>query len=191
MPEFRRAFLPGGTFFFTVVTEGRAPILTDRIARDCLRQAMRDANRRWPLTIDALVLLPDHLHALWTLPPGDADFSTRWSFIKGAFARGWLKVGGRERAVSTSRLKSRRRGVWQRRFWEHTIRDEQDFERHCDYIHYNPVKHELVRCPHAWPYSSFRRWVRRRAYSLDWHCVCARRHFRPPDFADLEETAME
>jgi putative transposase len=191
MPEYRRAFLPGGTFFFTFVTAGRAPILATPEARVCLRTALQQTAARWPFAIRAIVLLPDHLHTIWTLPDGDADFSRRWAFLKKQFTRGWLAAGGAEQATSHSRRRNRRRGVWQRRFWEHTIRDEVDFIRHCDYIHYNPVKHGRAECPHAWPYSSFPRFVSENKYAADWQCVCRGRAVGPLRFDDLAAKAME
>jgi putative transposase len=102
-----------------------------------------------------MVLLPDHLHSLWALPPGDARYSMRWAWTKKEFTKRWLAAGGRERPVSNSRRARHRREVWQPRFWEHTIRDEHDLERHFDYIHYNPVKHSLVTSPRHWPFSTF------------------------------------
>jgi putative transposase len=191
MLEYRRAFAPGGTFFFTVVTYDRAPILCTPLARDILRGAIARTRERRPFTLDAIVLLPDHLHAICTLPEDDADFSTRWAMIKREFSANWLAAGGHEGATAAPDLHDRRRGVWQRRFWEHTIRDERDFERHIDYIHYNPVKHGLVPCPHAWQHSSFERWVRERAYDADWQCACNGRSAKAPSFDDLDTTAME
>jgi putative transposase len=191
MPEYRRAFQPGGTFFFTLVTERRAQFLTDPTARRLLRTAFAHARKRLPFTVDAIVLLPDHLHTIWTLPPHDPDFSTRWSYLKRDFTKAWLVRGGPEQPTSRSRRRNRRRGVWQRRFWEHVIRDEADFIRHCDYIHYNPVRHGLVRCPHAWRYSSFHRFVRRGIYEPDWACACVPAATPAPDFSDIEATAME
>jgi putative transposase len=124
--------------------------------------------QRWPFRIEAMVLLPDHLHANWSLPRGDTNYPTRWAWIKKEFTKTWLAGGGREHPTSASRRENRRRGVWQRRYWEHTVQDDLDFERHCDYIHYNPVKHGLVACPADWPYSSFHRFVKRGAYPPHW-----------------------
>lgn len=187
MSHFRRAYVPGGSFFFTVITERRAPILCTETARYYLRLILQDCRQRWPFRIDALVLLNDHLHAIWTLPPGDTDYSKRWGWIKKEFTKAWLAADGGEQPRSSSRLHQRRRGVWQRRFWEHTLRDEQDFERHCDYIHYNPIKHRLVECPRDWPFSSFHRWVAQGAYTIDWGCQTQ----GLIDFDDLDTTAME
>lgn len=148
MPQYRRNFLPGGTFFFTVVTAGRQPILTTEPARRILRCCIETERHRRPFGIVAFVLLPDHLHAIWTLPPGDADFSSRWKHIKGAFTHGWLEQGGRERCVRPGQVAESRRGVWQPRFFEHTIRDDDDLIAHVMYVHYSPVKHGLVARPH-------------------------------------------
>lgn len=114
------------------------------------------------------MFLPEHLHALWTLPTGDCEYSLRWRWIKREFTSAWLEMGGAEEGRSGPRLRERRRGVWQRRFWEHTIRDEADLESHFDYIHYNPVKHGPVQRPADWPWSSFQRWVREGHYCEDW-----------------------
>ncbi len=129
-----------------------------------LRAAFRETRRRHPFTIDAIVVLPDHLHAVWTLPEGDADFATRWRLIKGDFSR---RLPDGER-VSASRRQKGERGVWQRRFWEHTLRDEDDFTRRVDYIHFNPVKHGHAVRARDWPYSSFHRMVRLGIYPEDW-----------------------
>ncbi len=190
MPQYRRAHEPGGTFFFTVVTEQRVPLFRAAHARASLREAIAAARQRWPFDVDAMVLLPDHLHTVWSLPKGDADFSTRWSFLKRRFTQAWLAAGGRERPRSASRRRNRRRGVWQRRFWEHAIRNEDDYARHCDYIHYNPVKHGLVACPHEWPFSSFARFVEQGVYDSSWQCACKNRVV-PPTFDDLDQHPME
>jgi putative transposase len=170
MPNFRRNWLPGGTFFFTVVTAGRAPLFGDDRARALLGTCLRQERAARPFDVDAIVLLHDHLHALWTLPPGDFDFSKRWSSIKSRFTREWLAGGGAEQAVPPGQHLQERRGVWQARFFEHTIRDEDDLIQHADYIHFNPVKHDLADCPRDWPWSSFRRFVRLGDYPIDWAC---------------------
>src|SRR4029077_9992873 len=187
MPNYRRAFIPGGTFFFTVVTEQRARILCQEPARKLLGNALRECRQRWPFQIDALVLLPDHLHAIWTLPPGDADYSKRWAWIKKEFSKAWLSTGGIERAISVSRMQRRQRGVWQPRFWEHLVKDEKDYERHFDYVHWNPVKHNLSQAVRDWPFSTFHRWVRLGVYHQQW----GGREAEPLDFSDLEDSAME
>lgn len=168
MSDYRRYFVPGGTFFFTLVTENRVPLFSDESARNLLGDIMRRSQRLRPVEVIAIVLLPDHLHTLWALPPGDDDYSGRWSWIKKRFTSNWLKLGGREQTRTASRMRQRRRGVLQRRFWEHTIRDEQDLENHFDYIHYNPVKHGYVQRPRDWPWSSFHRWASTGYYDIDW-----------------------
>jgi putative transposase len=163
MTSYRRNFIAGGSFFFTVnLADGRLHLLTDYIEE--LRAAFRQTRLRHPFTIDAMVVLPDHLHPIWTLLEGDADFAGRWRLIKSTFSRN-LPIG---EAISHSCLAKGERGIWQRRFWEHTIRDEGDFARHVDYIHINPVKHRLVTRVQDWPHSSFHRMVERGVYPADW-----------------------
>jgi putative transposase len=191
MPEYRRAFRPCGTFFFTVVTHHRRRAFCSPIARRLLRSAIEQVRKERPFQIDAFVLLPEHLHTLWTMPPEDSDFSTRWGLIKSAFTKGFLSTGGREAATTRSRAGRRERGVWQPRLWEHTIRDEEDLERHMDYIHYNPVKHDLAPCPHAWPYSTFPKHVTLKRYTPDWQCICGGGVVKPPAFDNLAGSAME
>ncbi len=145
MPDYRRAYVKGGTFFFTVVTYGRFPLFQQESAVNLLRACFRQTMVTHPFDIDAWVILPEHLHTIWTLPENDSDFSVRWKNIKASFSRQYKGyVAGN---ASQSMLKKGERGIWQRRFWEHTIRDEADYEKHCDYIHYNPVKHGLVSTP--------------------------------------------
>jgi REP-associated tyrosine transposase len=163
MTNYRRNFLSGGSFFFTAnLADRRLRLLTDRI--DLLRKAFKGTRLRHPFSIEAIVVLPDHLHTVWTLPEGDDDFALRWRQIKSAFSRG-LTDGER---ISASRASKNERGIWQRRYWEHTLRDEADFARHVDYIHFNPVKHGHVTQVKDWPYSSFHRMVGLGIYSLDW-----------------------
>lgn len=168
MTDWRRAYISGGTFFFTQVTADRAPILTTPLGRSLLREVTIECRRQWPFDIEAVVLMPDHLHTLWRLPDGDTEYSKRLGWLKKEFTKRWLAGGGSERPVSVSRERHRRHGVWQRRFWEHAIRDEQDLERHLDYIHYNPVKHGLVQRAIDWPWSSFHRFVREGQYPAGW-----------------------
>jgi putative transposase len=164
--QYRRAKTPGGTYFFTVVTHCRRKFLCQPDNVTLLREAFRVVMERHSFRIDAAVILPDHLHCLWTLPPGDADFSTRWRLIKSYFSRHCdAACGG---TVSPSRQRRQEKAVWQRRFWEHQIRDEVDFARHVDYIHYNPVKHGLVESPLDWEYSSFHKYVARGKYPAQW-----------------------
>jgi len=163
MTDYRRYRLKGGTYFFTVnLAERKRNLLTEHI--DALRSAFREIKQTHPFQIDAVVVLPDHLHTLWTLPEGDEDFSLRWRQIKSAFSR-QIEKGER---ISKSRAQKQERGIWQRRFWEHAIRNEQDYTRHVDYIHFNPVKHGYVRQVADWPYSSFHRYVRLGLCSSDW-----------------------
>ena len=139
MTSYRRNFVPGGSFFFTVnLADRKLALLTAHI--ELLREAFCKTRQRHPFTVDAIVILPDHTHAIWTMPEGDVDFATRWRLIKSTFSRN-LSV---DEPISESRAAKRERGIWQRRYWEHTIRDEDDFARHVDYIHINPLKHGLV-----------------------------------------------
>jgi putative transposase len=163
MPNYRRAFVPGGCWFFSVnLLERRQSLLVDHIA--ALREAVATTRRSYAFTIDAFVVLPDHLHAVWTLPPGDHDFSMRWRLIKSRFARALPK---RERR-STVRLARNERGIWQRRFWEHLIRDQADYTRHIEYCYINPLKHGLVTRVRDWPHSSFHRDVRAGLFPVEW-----------------------
>jgi putative transposase len=166
MTNYRRNFIARGSFFFTVnLAERRLRLLTQHIDELCT--AFRETRRHHPFAIDAMVVLPDHLHTIWTLPEGDADFATRWRLIKSAFSRS-MATGER---ISDSRAAKGERGIWQRRYWEHTIRDEKDFARHMDYIHINPVKHGLVAQVGDWPYSSFHRMVKLGIYPEDWQAM--------------------
>lgn len=163
MTAYRRHHVSGGTYFFTVnLAERDRRLLTEDIG--ALRDAFRRVRAAHPFRIEAVVVLPDHLHTLWTLPAGDHDFSLRWRQIKSAFSRAMET----EEHLSASRARKRERGIWQRRFWEHAIRDEEDFSRHVDYIHYNPVKHGHVKSVVEWPYSSFHRHVGWGVYPADW-----------------------
>jgi putative transposase len=191
MPNYRRRHVTGGTYFFTLVTENRHRILCTDLARPILRKAVADCARKHPFDLVAMVLLQDHLHAMWTLPKDDCDYPGRWARIKAQFTREWLNCGGQEHERSASRLLQRRRGIWQRKFWEHQIRDSTDYGRHLNYIHYNPVKHGFSQCPHQYEYSTFQKWVRRRVYAPDWGCVCDGKVIEPPSFDGLDLTAME
>ncbi len=166
MPEYRRAWLKGGTFFFTVVTYRRRPTLETEVAIDLLMRCFQVVMTRLPFTIDAMVILPDHIHCIWTLPDNDLDFSIRWKQIKAMFTHNY--PGDRRENISDSMRKKNERGIWQRRFWEHRIRDQEDFNRHCDYIHYNPVKHGLVDLPICWRHSSLRKLVEKGVYPENW-----------------------
>ncbi len=163
MTSYRRNFVAGGTYFFTAnLADRRRSLLSVNI--DLLREAFRSTRRRHPFAIDAIVVLPDHLHTIWTLPDGDSDFAMRWRLIKATFSRGLDHA----EPVSPSRSGKQERGIWQRRNWEHTIRDDGDFARHIDYIHLNPVKHGHVGRVQDWPFSSFRRMVRLGFYRQSW-----------------------
>jgi putative transposase len=152
MPNYRRAFVAGASWFFTVnLFERKSRLLVDHI--DALREAVRETRQRFPFEIDAMVVLPDHLHAVWTLPEGDCDFPVRWRLIKIRFSK---SIPGGEPLTTTRRVRGER-GIWQRRYWEHMIRDERDYSRHIDYCWLNPVKHGLVANVEDWPFSSFHR----------------------------------
>ncbi len=170
MSNYRRAHTPGGTFFFTVKTEHNAPVIAEQQFVALLEEVIREVMQLWPFEIKAIVLFPDHLHAIWSLPPGDVDYPKRWGWLKKEFTKRHLELGGHEQSTSSSRKRYRRRGVWQRRYWEHTIEDEDDFETHIDYVHWNPVKHQYVSCPVDWPHSSFHRWVAKGVYQENWGC---------------------
>ncbi len=150
--QYRRVIIPGSSYFFTLVLQDRrSDLLIRKINK--LRQAVKQVIECYPFIIDGIVVLPDHLHVMMTLPPGDANYAQRVGFIKSSFSR---QIESLE-PISASKKSKRERGIWQRRFWEHTIRDELDYSRHMDYIHYNPVKHGYVKSPAEWPYSSIHR----------------------------------
>jgi REP-associated tyrosine transposase len=180
MPEYRRWFVPGGTYFFTVVTQDRVPIFRNPSAVRLLGKALRLVRARHPFETNAIVVLPDHIHCVWSLPRGDTNYSGRWRWIKGAFTEQWLSGIGNETNRSDSRLRKGERGVWQRRFWEHLLQDETDLERHVDYIHYNPVKHGYSVRPGDWPWSSFRRHVRFGQYPEEWGATEPKEPVRRP-----------
>ena len=159
MSNYRRPRFPGGFYFFTVVSHKRRPILASEFARKHLRHAFEKVRSKRPFETIALCLLPEHLHCIWKLPEDDAEFSIRWSLIKRDFTTNYLKEGGPEFTQSNSRSKHRHRGVWQKRFWEHQIRDERDLQTHIDYIHYNPIKHGLVKALDDWPWSTYHKYV--------------------------------
>jgi len=164
--KYRRAFLLGGTFFFTVVTCNRQKILANEPNILLLREVFRYVLDRHPFQMDALVVLADHIHAIWTLPEDDSDYSTRWRLIKSYFSRNLPNKANT--GPSVSRINKSEQSIWQRRFWEHLIRDEQDLQRHVEYINYNPVKHGLVQASVDWPYSSFHQFVSRGLYPAEW-----------------------
>ena len=163
MTDYRRYRVEGGRYFFTVnLLDRRSALLTEHI--DILRDAMRVVKTKHPFDIDAMVVLPEHLHCIMRLPAGDDDFSLRWRQIKSAFSRNVPGTGTKNK----SRSSKGERGLWQRRFWEHLIRDERDFRHHVDYVHFNPVKHGYVACVGDWPYSTFHGYVKRAVYPVDW-----------------------
>ncbi|MBI5604334.1 MAG: transposase [Deltaproteobacteria bacterium] len=224
MGQYRRNYVHGGTFFFTVVTYLRQPILNERTI-SLLQEGFKSCISRKIFSVEAMVILPDHLHCIWQLPLDDNDYSSRWKFIKAFFTKGYFlltgengiggfhfipptlrdltkcrsgralpqpidnfdascrvgeacRVGGAiaqptiQKPTNTkptaSMQKKGEKGIWQRRFWEHTIRDERDYRNHCDYIHYNPVKHGLVKYPRDWPHSSFHEFVEKGLYPESW-----------------------
>lgn len=180
MPNYRRAYVAGGTVFLTIVTYNRRPILAGRAEVAHLRRALQVVMEEAPFIIPAAAVLPDHTHFLWTLPRGDADYSRRVGRMKTLFTKAYRGADANRSVTSDSRRRHRESDVWQSRFWEHTIVDEADFERCLDYIHHNPVKHGLVTCPHLWPFSSFNRWVVAGQYPEGWGCTCGA---RPPTVA--------
>jgi putative transposase len=163
MPDYRRNRVPGGTFFFTVTLLDRDSNLLVRHI-DLLRGAVRRAHQRAPFHIDAWVVLPEHMHCLWTLPEGDCNYPGRWYAIKAVFSKSLPNIEHRSAAM----IRRGERGIWQRRYWEHTVRDERDYAAHMDYIHFNPVKHGLAEKPADWPFSSFRRCVAAGLYPAGW-----------------------
>ncbi len=161
--QYRRSDVSGATYFFTVnLAERHRLLLCQHI--DLLRTEIKRVRDRHPFYIEAMVVLPDHLHALWRMPEDDADFPMRWNLIKAGFSR-QLSRGER---ISQSRRGKGERGIWQRRYWEHCIQDENDFNRHVDYIHYNPVKHAYVQQAVDWPFSSIHRFINKGILSRDW-----------------------
>jgi len=160
--RYRRNFVPGATFFFTVaLADRRSSRLTAHIGD--LREAFRKARSERPFEIDAIVVLPEHLHAIFTLPDGDADYPRRWWRIKTVFTHRLRHAG-----MALSSRDGTGRILWQRRYWEHTVRDEADFGRHVDYIHYNPVRHGLIANPADWPCSSLHRFIRQGVLAPSW-----------------------
>jgi putative transposase len=191
MPEYRRAYVPGGTFFFTLVTYQRQPLFEDPKNISRLRTAVATTKAEMPFEIVGAVVLPDHLHFLWTLPPKDSAYSRRLTRLKTLFTWSLRGRGVSLENISNSRRKHRESNVWQRRFWEHVITDEIDLQNHLDYIHYNPVKHGLVSCPHLWEYSSFHNWVKKGRYYLDWGCTCVGRQPELPNFDAIAKMVSE
>ncbi|NJN03551.1 MAG: transposase [Leptolyngbyaceae cyanobacterium SL_1_1] len=172
MPNYRRIYTPGGAVFLTLVTFNRRPLFSDVDNVRRLRWATATMRAKLPVEITAAVILPDHIHFLWKLPQGDSNYSKRVGRLKVLFTQLLRGSHSLPQDVCISRLKHRESDVWQRRFWEHTIRDEADWVQHLNYLHFNPVKHGLAGCPHQWEYSSFRWFVREGFYGVDWGCRC-------------------
>ncbi len=169
MPNYRRA-REGNTYFFTVVTYQRRPILCLEQSRALLRESITKVRKAHPFFVEAWALLPDHMHCVWRLPEGDMKYSLRWALIKAEFTKGSKEWLDRPQG-NISRKNHGEATVWQRRFWEHMIRDDRDYVNHCDYVHYNPVKHGLVIAPREWRYSSFHRFLDEGLYPPDWGAV--------------------
>jgi putative transposase len=167
MSHYRR-LTEGPTYFFTVVSYRRRPIFCDEKVRAALGRAVRAVRESRPFTVDAWVLLPDHMHCIWTLHNGDHNYSSRWGEIKRLVSIACRSDFREPTLLTVSARKRRESTLWQRRFWEHQIRDENDFERHVDYIHFNPVKHRYVQRVCDWPHSTFHRYVREKIYPQDW-----------------------
>jgi putative transposase len=172
MSNYRRAYIPGGTYCFTVVTHKRTPILCSEKAIQRLKTAFHYTQEKYPFKLEALVVMPDHLHCIWQLPQNDSDFSKRWNTLKRYFSLG----------IESDSNHRREKQVWQRRFWEHLVRDEKDLERCLDYIYYNPVKHGYVQKPIEWRYSTFKRDVEKGLYDKEWGSIVEPRHIAELDF---------
>ncbi|MEO0967048.1 MAG: transposase [Cyanobacteria bacterium J06639_18] len=168
MPNYKRFVVPGCTYFFTQVTYQRYPWLCTENARQILRVSINKVRQTYPFKIEALVLLPDHLHCIWTLPPEDSNYATRWRMIKTFVSKNYVNKLPSDLKITTSREKRKESNLWQRRFWEHLIRDENDFINHCNYIHFNPVKHGLCQTPTEWEFSSIHRFIAQGLYPKNW-----------------------
>ena len=191
MPNYHRAHIPGSTIFLTWVTHRRAPLFQHPKNISRLRQAVSQTKTEAPFGILAAVILPDHVHFIWTLPDGDSDYSRRVGRIKVLFTRALRGKETQSNKLAKSRRKHRESDVWQRRFWEHTIRTEEKLAHYLDYVHYNPVKHGLVSCPHLWSHSSFRKWITEGHYQLDWACQCNGKRNELGDFLRIAEYTGE
>jgi putative transposase len=168
MSDYRRYFIAGGTYFFTVVTYDRRPILTTDAGRAFLRKAIKEIQQRRPFSLIATVLLPDHWHLVMGLPPRDIRYSIRMKRIKEEFTTAWLTAGLSEAKVTPAQARKGERGIWQPRYWEHTIDDEEELDSCVDYIHWNPRKHGYVNRVRDWPWSSFHRFVLEGHYDVEW-----------------------
>ena len=190
MPNYRRTYSSGSTVFLPCVTYNRLPLFAEALNVKRLRQAFEQAKNEAPFEIVAAAILPDHLHFIWTLPPNDSNYSKRIGRIKVLFTRSLKGQSLQETNLSPSRRKHRESNVWHRRFWEHTICDDEALAGYLDYIHYNPVKHGLVSCLHLWPHSSFHKWVRQGHYPHDWACQCGGEEARL-NFSRITESVGE
>ena len=168
MPSYRRWHVEGGMYFFTLVAHERRPVFADESARQMLHLAIEQARERLPFELPAIVLLPDHIHMIMRLPQGDADFPRRIGAVKRNFTQPYVRAGGPEGQSTSGRARQRYRGVWQKRFYEHAIRNYRDFKQHLDYVHVNPVKHGLVERPRDWLWSSFHGYVDSGEYDEQW-----------------------
>ncbi len=164
--QYRRYFQPGGTYFFTVVTYSRRKIFIQEKAFDLFNESICYVQGRKPFNINAFCVCPDHIHMIWTLPENDADYPTRWRLIKSYFSHHCKE--GESLEISKSGVKKYGKQVWQHRYWEHFIRNEEDYSRHVEYIHFNPVKHGLASSPSLWKYSSFQDYVSQGLYPVEW-----------------------
>ena len=191
MPEYRRPKISGGVVFLTIVAYQRRLHFQSDENVNRLRAAVAAVKIEMPFEITAAVILPEHMHFIWTFPDGDDRLSARVGRMKILFTQSLRGTGMLPDDVAMSRLKHRESDVWQRRFIDHYIRDDEDFERHLNYVHYNLVKHGLVTCPHLWPHSSFHRWIERNVYSRDWCCSCGGRSVEAPDFGDIAKLIGE
>jgi len=171
MPNYRRVKIAGGTYFFTLVTNQRNNIFLLDKTVDLFLEALNHVKNLHPFNLVAYCILPDHIHLLWDLPDGDDNFSLRISEIKKRFSKHFIAEYGNQNSISTTQRKRGETGIWQRRFWEHYIRDEEDLNRHIDYIHYNPVKHGLVNRAYDWHSSSFSEYIMKGYYGDDWGVV--------------------
>jgi putative transposase len=183
MSQYHRARTEGGSYFFTIVTYRRRPLLIHPQSRKLLREIVEQVRQEYPFIIDAWVLLPDHMHCVWTLPSDDSDYSKRWGLIKAGFSKQVGELFKREEWMNKSKLKHRESTIWQRRFWEHQIRDQEDFNRHVDYVYWNPVKHGYVAHVADWHYSTFHRDVKAGIYAESW-CGEDASTFESTDFGE-------
>lgn len=168
MPNYHRIFIPGGTFFFTVNTYHHQPIFTNPDVFSLFRKSVTAVMEKHPFCEEAYCILPNHIHTLWTLPEHDSDYSLRWRAIKGNFSRWYQELYGAVIVQNKSHRNRKEAAIWQRRYWEHLIRDDRDYNNHMDYIHFNPVKHGLVRLPQEWIWSSLVIHVKNGYYPPDW-----------------------